>query len=91
MRIALRSRTGNIVIAVLGVAYAVSAIALLVFYVMDTWGAAGLIDRVLQLALIGAAFAGLLFVAVAAQNLGYSLSGRRRVPQHHRAGAAASP
>ena len=89
MRVALRSRAGNIVIAVLGVTYAVSAVILLVLYVLDTWGAASLIDRVLQLALVGAAIAGVLFIAIAGQNLGFSLTWRRDPPPH-RGGAGAS-
>ena len=90
MRVRLQSRVGNVVIAVLGVIYAISASSLLVFYLIDTWGAAGLIDRVLQLALVGAAAAGVLFVAIGAQNLGFSLTARRRNAHDHRAGAATS-
>ena len=64
MRVALQSRVGNIVIAALGVVYAISASALLVYYVIDTWGAAGLVDRALQMALLFSAVAGGLFVVI---------------------------
>lgn len=70
MRIAIQSRVGNVVLGVLGALYFVSAIATLVYYIASSWGAMGLTDYVLQLALIASAIGGLLFMAIAGDNLG---------------------
>jgi hypothetical protein len=69
LRVPIRSRLGNGVLGFLGVVYFVSAIATLIYYVVSTWGAMGLTDYALQLALIASAFGGLFFIAIAAQNL----------------------
>lgn len=69
-RVAIRSRLGNGVLAVLGVIYFLSATSLLIYYVVTTWDAAGLIDRALQLALVACAIGGLFFILIAADNLG---------------------
>jgi len=69
MRVAIRSRIGNVVLGLLGALYAISASGTLVYYVATNWGANGLIDYVLQLALLAAAIGGVLFMAVAADNL----------------------
>jgi hypothetical protein len=78
----IRSRSGNVALAVVGVIYFLSAIG--------TLGAAHLVDRILQLALIGSALAGAAFLVIAADNLKISL--RRRSPDgspgHRRAAAA---
>jgi len=89
MRIQLRSRTGSIVVGILGVVYAVAAAAILVLYVVETWAAASLIDRALQLALAGVIVISAWFMIIAARSLGIPLS-RRRGARPHRAGAAAS-
>jgi hypothetical protein len=89
MRIQLRSRTGSIVIGILGVIYAVAAAAILVLYVVDTWAAASLTDRALQLVLCGAIFISAWFISISAHTLGISLR-RRRGARPHPADAAAS-
>ena len=91
MRVTLQSRAGNLVIAALGVVYAISASILLIYYVVDTWGAAALVDRALQLALLFAAVAGGLFVAIGWSNLRQGVTARRPAPRHRPAGAAAAP
>lgn len=68
-RVPIRSRVGNAVLGVLGGVYVVSASATLVYYLISNWGANSLIDRVLQLGLLGAAIAGVVFVLIALQNL----------------------
>jgi hypothetical protein len=70
LRISIGSRVGNVVLGVLGAIYFVSAIATLAYYIFTSWGAMGFTDYILQLALIASAIGGLLFVAIAANNLG---------------------
>ena len=89
MRIQLRSRTGSIVIGILGITYAVAGAALLVLYVVDTWGAASLTDRALQIMLLGVVLVAAWFIFIAADNLGIPLT-RRRGARPRRADAAAS-
>ncbi len=86
MRIAVRSRIGNSVLGVLGVLYVCAAIGLLAYHVVQTWGAAGLIDRAVQVVLLGSAAVGVLFILTAVQNLG--LHWRRPEVRHHQEGAA---
>lgn len=69
MRVIIRSRLGNRVLAFLGVVYFVSAFATLVYYVVTNWGANHLPDLVLQAALLSAAIAGVFFVLIAIDNL----------------------
>ncbi len=91
----IRSRFANAILGVLGVVYFLSASATLIYYVVSNWGANSLIDRALQGALLGAAIAGLLFVAVAAGNLGFtrrppSPTKSPTSPEHRTAAAAGS-
>ena len=69
MRVRIRSRIGNAVLAVLGVVYFFSATATLIYYVFSNWGANGLVDYVLQLALLCAAVGGVLFFMIGYGNL----------------------
>ena len=54
----IRSRSGNVALGVVGAIYFLSAIGTLLLYVITSWGAAALIDHLLQLTLIGSAVAG---------------------------------
>ena len=90
MRIEVRSRTGNAVLGVLGVVYLISALALLAYDLVQTWGAAGTIDRAVQGALIVSAFAGIFFIMTALRNLGLRRPSHPASPPH-REGAATSP
>ena len=87
MRIEVRSRAGNAVLAVLGVFYLISAVALFAYDLVQTWGAASMMDRAVQLALIISAIAGVMFILIARRNFGV-----RGVSHHeaqlHREGAA---
>ena len=76
----IRSRSGNVALAVVGAIYLLSAIGVLLTYVITSWGAAQLIDHLLQLALIGSALAGAAFLVIAADNLGLAIRQRRKTP-----------
>ena len=69
LRFFVRSRSGNLVLAVLGGLYAASALAILIWFVIDAWQSASLMDRVMQLALLGSGAWGLWLVFNALQNL----------------------
>ncbi len=69
-QITIRSRSGNVALALFGLVDFLSALLVLFFFVVTSWGVDSLIDRVLQLALAVAAFAGVFFLQVGARNLG---------------------
>ena len=69
-RLHVRSRRGNLVIAVLGVIYAVSAVVVLVSYLVDVWNASALSDVALLLGLAASGICGVWFVVVGLENLG---------------------
>ena len=77
-RIEIRSRSGNVALAVVDAIYLVCAITTLMFYLVSSWGTTGLLDALLLLTLAGAALAGVFFMATAAGNLGVDLRARRR-------------
>jgi hypothetical protein len=68
--LSFRSRAGNVALAAAGTIYLLAAMALLVWYVVTSWSAAHLLDRVLQFGLICAGVVGLFFLALAAPKLG---------------------
>ncbi|HEV7764563.1 MAG TPA: hypothetical protein VGQ76_06140 [Thermoanaerobaculia bacterium] len=70
MRLLVRSRSGNLVLAILGGIYTVSALCVLAWFVVDMWLADGTIDRLLQFALVAAGACGVWFVVNALANLG---------------------
>jgi hypothetical protein len=70
MRLSVRSRSGNIVLAFVGSIYAVSALSILAWFVLESWSAADMSDRVLQLALAGAVACGTWLALSAMKNLG---------------------
>lgn len=69
-QVTIRSRSGNMALALLGLVYFLAALVTLLFFVVTSWSGASMVDRVLQLALAGSAFAGALFLHIGAQNLG---------------------
>ena len=89
VRVPIRSRVGNSILGLLGAVYAVSASATLVYYVVTNWGANGLLDYLLQLALLAAAIGGVLFMAVAAENVNLRQKSRS-APDRHAAAATGS-
>lgn len=64
-----RSHAGSLFLAAIGVAYAVTAAALLVFAVASTWGFAGAVDRLLQLVLLSCAVFGIGLARAAMKRL----------------------
>ena len=86
----IRSRSGNVALGAVGVIYFLAAVGTLLLYVTTAWGAAGLLDRLLQFMLILSALAGAAFLVIAADNLGFRLRRRRSAgsPNHQRAAAA---
>jgi hypothetical protein len=89
MRIEVRSRPGNAVLGVLGVFYLIFAAALFAYDLVQTWGAASTMDRVVQAALIVSAIAGVMFIVIALRNFGL-LRASHHAAQLHREGAAAA-
>lgn len=85
MRVEIHSRRGNVVIGFVGVLYALSGLALLSLHIMQTFGAASLLDRAIQLLLLTVIGVSAWFMSIAARGLQIRL---RRLPLHHRAGAA---
>jgi hypothetical protein len=81
MRLPVRSRSGNIVLAIIGSVYAVSALAILGWFVFDAWSAAAISDHLLQFVLVAAAACGLWLVVSALRNLGL-------VHHHHHTGVS---
>lgn len=69
VRVTIHSRTGNRVLAVAGAFYAIAGLALFAWFLVDTWGAATMIDRALQMLLVGAIALGLWFIQIARMNL----------------------
>lgn len=76
-RIVIRSRRGNLVLGFLGAIYTLFAVAVFLWYLIDTWAAASLMDRLLQLMILGGLIVAVWFVSIAAANLGYT-------PNHQR-------
>ncbi len=83
MRLPVHSRSGNIVFAVLGSVYAVSALSILIWFVVEVWGAARLSDRAVQFALAAAVVCGIWIAFHALANL--SLRHPHRPWQVHKA------
>jgi hypothetical protein len=77
MRLLVRSRNGNFILAIVGAIYALSAIAVLGWFVVEVWRSGATIDLVLQLALIIAAACGVWFLSIARQNLRIRADHRR--------------
>ena len=84
MRLPVHSRSGNVVLAVIGSVYALSALSILIWFVLEVWGAARMSDHVLQVALVAAAACGFWIAAHALKNLG--LRHQQRPWQTHKVG-----
>lgn len=67
--IRVRSRAGSWILVVLGALYAVAAIILLAIYVVQTWNGRGLVDYVLQFALVASVFGGVMFIKIGRASL----------------------
>ena len=75
-RVIVHSRSGNVVLAVLGAVYVLGAIAAFVAFAADVWSAASFTDRALGLGLIAAAIGGVWLLVTGLENLGVHF-GRR--------------
>ena len=73
LRVSIHSRRGNAILGFLGIVYAVAAAMLLVWHLTQTWGAAGLVDRAIQVMLVVTILAGIWFLTIAARNLGIKI------------------
>ena len=69
-RVVVRSRSGNVVLAVLGAIYTIGAIVALVAFAVDVWNAAAFTDVALQVGLIAAGACGVWFLLLGLENLG---------------------
>ena len=77
LRVFVQSRLGNIVLAAIGVIYAVASLAVLVWLVIDVWQASTMFDHLIQLALLASATCGVWFLLNAKENLGLRWGGRQ--------------
>ena len=84
MRVEIHSRRGNVAIGVLGIVYGLSGLALFTVHFMQTWGAAALTDRAIQILLLGVIALSVWFIAIAMRGL------RIRSVRHHRTASAAA-
>ena len=73
----IRSRGGNVVLAVVGAVYAVSALVALAMVLRNAFAARALLDAFLQVVLATVAGCGIWFILVALDNLGVLPHGRR--------------
>jgi hypothetical protein len=78
-RVVVHSRSGNVVLAVVGAIYALSAIAAFIAFAVDVWNAAGLMDRALLIGLVIAAACGVWFLVTGLENLGVHFGRRLRL------------
>lgn len=69
LRVPIRSRSGALVLGFLGVVYLVSSVAILIYYLVTSWGAMTLMDNVMQMGLIASGIGGFFFILIAQQNL----------------------
>jgi hypothetical protein len=65
----LRSRHGNLVLAAIGALYALASLAVLIWFVIDVWNAAGLADHLVQAALFASIVCGIWFISIGYSNL----------------------
>mgnify|MGYP006172206057 CR=1 FL=1 len=70
MRVEIHSRQGNVVVGVLGIVYAIAGVVLFTIHFMQTWGAASLTDRAIQLLLLGVIAVSGWFLSIAFHGLG---------------------
>jgi hypothetical protein len=83
LRIAVQSRMGNMALVVIGAIYALGALVVLAWFVVDVQNAAALLDRMMQFGLFVAAMCGVWFIANALRNLG-SQPSRKHLPHFRR-------
>lgn len=70
LSIQVRSRSGNVILALMGVVYTAAAVTLATWLVRDSWQAIGRSEMALLLLLGTSAIAGVWFVRIALESLG---------------------
>lgn len=68
--ISIRSRYGNVTLGLAGIVIVVAALATLGVFMSVTWHGSSLMEKLLQLALLGAAVSGVFLIRIAMDNLG---------------------
>jgi hypothetical protein len=69
MRVLVRSRIGNLLLAFVGAVYALTALGVLAWFSIDVQDGAAFVDLLLQVALLAAAACGVWFVLIALPSL----------------------
>ena len=82
LRVRIRSRVGNLVLGALGAVYGVSAVALLILFVAQSWGATSITERGLQMLLVISTVVGAWFVLAARANLNETAKSPQHARQH---------
>lgn len=82
VRMSIRSKSGNVALAALGAIYALASLVVLVWFVIDVWAAAAIVDLALQVCLVASLACGLWFLAIGLENLGVQRGWLRRRHQH---------
>lgn len=82
LNVPIRSRTGNVVLAIVGAVYVLAALVPLVLLLREAWRYRALVDTALLFFLTAAAAGGGWFIVVALTNLGVR-SGTFRRWRHH--------
>ncbi|HEU4521925.1 MAG TPA: hypothetical protein VFT12_07980 [Thermoanaerobaculia bacterium] len=80
MRVEIQSRPGNVIVGLLGVVYSATGLVLFVIHFMQTWGAASLAERAVQMLLIAVIAVSAWFVSIAAHGLKLHVPLRRTAP-----------
>lgn len=82
MKVPIRSRSGNVFLAIVGAIYVLAALVPVVSLLREAWRYRALVDSALLFFLTAAAAGGIWFIAVGLSNLGVS-SGTFRRWRHH--------
>jgi hypothetical protein len=77
-RVRVRSHRGNVVLAIVGLLYAVAGGIALLVIAADVWNRAGLADRLLLICLAAAVAGGVWLTRVGLENLGVQVFRRRQ-------------
>ena len=69
LNVPIRSRSGNVVLAIVGAVYALAALVPVILLLREAWRTQALVDKALLLALSVAAAGGIWFITVGLANL----------------------
>jgi hypothetical protein len=82
LHVPIRSRSANLLLALAGVIFTITAPVVLAWYVMDVWSSATSTDRALQFMLFLVTALGLLLLFIGLQNLGFVRGGLPQFRRH---------